>query len=213
MQTKTTLEDILERLRAAQKEFEEELDRLLAKNREEFHYTLDRGKVIFENGVRQFQLQQRTGVWRYLRKTPLAFIASAPLIYGMFIPLALLDLSVTIYQHVCFRIYRIPLVVRSSYLVIDQHHLAYLNGIEKLNCMYCGYANGLISYAREIAARTEQYWCPIKHARLAPDLHHRVEKFFDYGDAKAWRKMHASLRSDWGEDSSSKPAYHDKGKN
>ena len=29
-------------------------------------------------------------------------------------------------------------VRRSRYFVIDRHHLAYLNGIEKLNCVYCG---------------------------------------------------------------------------
>ena len=28
---------------------------------------------------------------------------------------------------------------------------------KKLNCVYCGYANGVIGHAREIAARTEQY--------------------------------------------------------
>jgi len=121
--------------------------------------------VVFERGVRRLQRQQRTGLWRYLSEAPLVHILSARFIYGMIVPLVILDLSVTAYQHLCFRIYGIPLVCRAHHLVIDRHHLAYLNAFEKLNCVYCGYANGLIAYAREITARTEQFWCPIKHAQ------------------------------------------------
>jgi len=89
-------------------------------------------------------------------------------------------------------------VRRRRYVVIDRHTLAYLNGIEKVNCVYCGYANGVIAYVREIAARTEQYWCPIRHARHIPAPHARYPLFFDYGDAKAYRhdlpKMRRTLR-------------------
>ena len=60
---------------------------------------------------------------------------------------------------------------RRDYFVFDRHHLAYLNAIEKLNCAYCSYANGLVAYVREIAGRTEQFWCPIKHARRAIGAH------------------------------------------
>lgn len=49
--------------------------------------------------------------------------------------------------------------------------LSYLNAIEKLNCVYCGYGNGVIAYGREIIARTEQFWCPIKHASKAAGEH------------------------------------------
>ena len=83
---------------------------------------------------------------------------------------------------------------RSSYVVIDRHHLRYLNSIEKLNCVYCGYASGVFAYAREIASRTEQFWCPIKHARRTADPHGHVEDFFDYGDADAYRAGLASIR-------------------
>ena len=31
-----------------------------------------------------------------------------------------------------------------------------------------GYANGLMAYVREVAARTEQCWYPIKRARAIP---------------------------------------------
>jgi len=36
----------------------------------------------------------------------------------------------------------------------------YLNIMEKVNCLYCGYLNGLTAYAQEIGGRREQYWCP-----------------------------------------------------
>ena len=203
MQTKTTLDDLLERLRNLQFELEQEVERLLAEKRAEFRYTLRRGKVVFERSVRRLQRQQRTGLWRYLRQAPLSFILSAPIIYGMVIPLVVLDLSITVFQHLCFRAYGIPRVCRGDYLVIDRHQLGYLNAIEKLNCVYCGYANGLIAYAREITARTEQFWFPIKHAQRTLDAHHRAEKYFDYGDVDAWRSGLKELRRDWDDEPSS----------
>jgi hypothetical protein len=51
---------------------------------------------------------------------------------------------------------------RRAFFVLDRRKLAYLNGIEKVNRGYCSYANGLLAYVREVAARTEEYWCPIK---------------------------------------------------
>ena len=41
---------------------------------------------------------------------------------------------------------------RRDYIVVDRHKLSYLNGIEKLNCVYCGDANGVFAYTREITA-------------------------------------------------------------
>ncbi len=105
-----------------------------------------------------------------------------------------MDISVTIYQQICFRIYHIPLVRRGDFLILDRHHLAYLNAIEQLNCIYCGYASGVIEYVREIAARTEQYWCPIKHARRSPEPHRLYQQFVDYGDVEDYRKRLMQLR-------------------
>ena len=83
---------------------------------------------------------------------------------------------------------------RGAYFAIDRHKLAYLNGIEKANCMYCSYANGVIAYVREVAACTEEYWCPIKHARPVPGAHAHYRRFFDYGDAPGYRRGLAPLR-------------------
>jgi hypothetical protein len=79
-------------------------------------------------------------------------------------------------------------------VVIDRQHLAYLNPLEKLNCVYCGYANGVIALAREIGSRTEEYWCPIKHSRPVAAPHSRYTHFVDYGDAAGYRKHQGDLR-------------------
>ena len=76
--------------------------------------------------------------------------ASMPFIYVMFFPLVFFDLFLEIYHHACFPLYKLPLVNRAKYIKIDRHKLKYLNALEKLNCSYCGYANGLIHYASVI---------------------------------------------------------------
>lgn len=182
----STLDDIRARLASTRLEFEAEFEQQLEAQRERFRYRLKRGKVRFENDVRILQRAYRIGLWPYLRRGHFVYVLTAPLIYGLIVPLVLLDISVTIYQHVCFRIYGIPLVRRSDHVIIDRQHLAYLNALEKFNCVYCGYGNGVIAYARDIAGRTEAFWCPIKHARRAADPNAEVDSFFDYGDAESY---------------------------
>jgi hypothetical protein len=98
----------------------------------------------------------------------------------------------------CFPVYGIPRVRRRDYLAFDRGQLAYLNAIEKLNCAYCSYANGLLAYVREIASRTEEYWCPIKHARRVLGVHPRYGRFVDYGDGDAYRHDLERLRAEAG---------------
>ena len=112
----------------------------------------------------------------------------------LIVPLVLLDLFVSLYQALCFPAYGIEKVRRRDYLVFDRHHLAYLNLLQKLNCAYCSYANGLLAYVGEIAARTEQYWCPIKHARRLVGMHARSAHFSDFGDAEAFQRDLDRLR-------------------
>ena len=125
--------------------------------------------------------------WKHLWNTRLLVILSSPLIYACVLPFLALDASVAIYQLVCFPIYGIPKVRRKDYLVFDRGRLAYLNTIEKVGCIYCSYANGLLALITEIAARTEQHFCPIKHARRLAQTHSRYGKFLPYGDARAYR--------------------------
>ena len=121
-------------------------------------------------------------------------ILTWPFVYGMIIPMVFFDVSLTVYQNVCFRFYGIPRVQRGQYIVTDRRRLKYLNFIGKLNCEYCSYANGLVSYSREIFARTEQHWCPIKHARRIKDPHGRYADFLPYGDAEAYNQRLNEIR-------------------
>jgi len=194
MNSTNKLDEILERLHSAKQELEQELDRILAKKRKQFQYSIRRGKVVFERNTRNWQRQHQTSLWQFLRKSPMPTILLSPVIYGMIIPLTFLDLSISIYQHTCFRSYGIPLVRRADYLIIDRQNLAYLNAIEKFNCIYCGYGNGLMEFAREVIARTEQYWCPIKHAQRTMDPHKHTQDFFDYGDAESWKQNLTEIR-------------------
>ena len=131
----------------------------------------------------------RISSWKHLRKTPLLVILTSPLIYLCVLPFLLLDASVALYQFVCFPIYGIPRVPRKDYLVFDRGLLAYLNSIEKIGCIYCSYANGLLALITEIASRTEQHFCPIKHAHRLAKTHSRYAKFLPYGDARAYSEQ------------------------
>jgi hypothetical protein len=112
---------------------------------------------------------------------------TTPFIYAQAIPLLLLDISVTLYQWLCFPVYGIPRVVRKPYFAFDRYRLGYLNPVQKLNCTYCTYANGVIAYTREVTARTEAYWCPIRHSRRMRDPHRLYGAFSEFGDARAFR--------------------------
>jgi hypothetical protein len=133
--------------------------------------------------------RHRRSSWKHLRTTRLLVILSSPLIYACVLPFLLLDASVAIFQLVCFPIYGIPRVRRKDYLVFDRGRLAYLNTIEKVGCIYCSYANGLLALITEIAARAEQHFCPIKHAHRLAQTHSRYGTFLPYGDARAYREQ------------------------
>jgi hypothetical protein len=82
-------------------------------------------------------------------------IISAPFIWLPLPAIIVLDLLGELYHHLCFPIYKIAKVKRSAYIqIIDRNKLQYLNLLEKLGCMYCGYANGVLLYLKEIAGRT-----------------------------------------------------------
>lgn len=190
----TKLDEILSRLQLLQDELENELETILKEKQEYFQYTFEKGKVRFKKKIRELQRKHKKGLFKYIAEAKIQHIISAPFIYSVVVPIFFIDISVTIYQHICFRLYGIPRVKRSKYLVIDRHRLEYLNALEKLNCMYCGYGNGVVSYVREIIARTEQYWCPIKHANKIIDSHSWTKNYVDYGDAKAYREKLVELR-------------------
>lgn len=181
-------------------ELEEELERALAEEVEEkrrtFLYVIEKGKIAFESEARAFHRTLRQGVLTFLREAPVKSLLVAPMTYSLIVPLMALDAWIWLYQNVCFPVYGIAKVDRSRYILLDRGHLSYLNWIERLNCDYCGYANGLIAYVREVAARTEQYFCPIKHAHRCSGMHSRYHEFLDYGDARAYRRQLTQIRRD-----------------
>ena len=132
-----------------------------------------------------------------MRTTPLLIVLTSPLIYVCVVPFLLLDLAVALFQAVCFPIYGIPRVQRRDYLIYDRGHLAYLNAIEKVACVYCSYANVLLAYITEIAARTQQHFCPIKHARRSLQSNSRDAHMLPYGDARAYREKSGLVAQDF----------------
>ena len=186
--------ETLEKLQQRLAELEDQIEAEFAARRSRLRYHMERGRVVFEEGVREAHRAARVRLWLFLRRTRPMVVLTAPRIYALIVPFVLLDLFVTVYQAICFPVYGIAKVRRGDYIAIDRHYLAYLNGLQKLNCVYCGYCNGLIGYVREVAGRTEQYWCPIKHARRIHGTHDNYAAFVDYGDATAFHTRLTPLR-------------------
>jgi hypothetical protein len=187
----------LEQIVADIKALEQELLLELQKKQDEYFYVIKDKKVQFEEETRQYHKALATRLHVYFANAALPSLLMAPIIWSCLVPALLLDLVVSVYHSLCFRVYKIPMVRRSDYIVIDRQSLQYLNAVEKLNCVYCSYFNGLIAWVQEIAARTEQYWCPIKHARRLSSIHSRYHKFIEYGDGEHYQRSFEELRKDF----------------
>jgi hypothetical protein len=174
----------INRILAQMATLEDELRTAVHEQESRMFFQIKGKRVEFERSVRDAHRKLRTSVFRWVVTNRPQNLITGPIIYGMAIPLVMVDLCVSFYQWSCFPIYGIQKVRRADYLVYDRHQLQYLNIIEKFHCTYCEYANGLVAYVREIIGRTEQYFCPIKHARKVLATHARYNRFLDYGDAQ-----------------------------
>jgi hypothetical protein len=186
-------EDLSQRIRALEKE----LQTTLGEKEEAFRYRWLKGRAKFESGVLSEHRSLKQGLGDYLLRSRFLAVATAPIIYLGVLPFGLLDCFLAFYQGVCFPVYRIPKVKRADYLIFDRSRLKYINLLERLNCWYCSYANGLLAYATEVAARTEQHWCPIKHASRVRSPHSRYPHFLDHGDAQGYRRQVETVRNDF----------------
>ncbi len=188
------MNDKLESLLGQMQQLEKEILRELTRKETEFFYKIKEKKVQFtqEAKIRNRLLAMRLS--QFLAESRFLVLLTTPFIWSVLFPIVFLDLIVSAYQAICFPIYNIPKVRRGDYLLFDRHRLSYLNAIEKLNCEYCAYANGILAYVVEVAGRTEQYWCPIKHALRVKTVHSRYKNFFDYGDAEHYRAKIEELR-------------------
>ncbi|MDH5655111.1 MAG: hypothetical protein OEZ34_04350 [Spirochaetia bacterium] len=187
---KDTLEDLLEQIIELEKRVSSEID----KKQSKLKYKIIKRKILFEKEVQKLHRKFSVSLPKYLISASILSYLISPFIYSMIIPALLLDLFVTVYQWVCFPVYKTPYIKRSDYIIIDRHYLKYLNLLERFNCVYCGYFNGLLAYVTEISAVTEHYWCPIKHARNAKRNHSLYPSFMDYGDGSNYRKGLEDLR-------------------
>ncbi|MFO7543401.1 MAG: hypothetical protein R6W97_11445 [Thiobacillus sp.] len=151
-------------------------------------------RVEFEQSIQETHRRLKTRFVRWLVTDRSQILITGPVIYSMIVPLVILDVFVTVYQAVCFPVYRVAKVRRGDYIVLDRQQLEYLNFIEKFHCTYCAYGSGLIAYVYEIVARTEQYYCPIKHARKILGTHSRYRRFLDYGEAEDYEAQLEKFR-------------------
>lgn len=186
------IEDIVNHIQALEAELELEIK----SRKDNLAHDFEEKRIQFEQELREQQKRFKMGLLKYLWTADLRSFIAAPFIYAVIVPFILLDIFVSIYQAICFPLFRIQKVKRSDYIIFDRAHLAYLNLFEKINCAYCSYGNGLIAYAREIAGKTEQYWCPIKHAKRAYLSHPYYKKFAEYGDAVNYQDDLKRLREE-----------------
>lgn len=188
--THDDLPSLVEQLRR----LEQTIERRFEARRKALQVQVVNGRVTFERALTEQHRRLKTGLLRFLATSPAIFYLTAPFIYVLVVPIALLDLFVSVYQAVCFRAWGIARVNRGEYIALDRHRLAYLNGIQKLNCSYCAYANGVIAFVRDVAGRSEQFWCPVKHAIRVRGVHDRYRDFLDFGDADGFIKKSDEYR-------------------
>jgi hypothetical protein len=99
-----------------------------------------------------------------------------------------LDVSVWIYQFVCFPIYKIPRIARAPFNAFDRQELRYLDWVSKAHCSYCAYAMGVAAFSSAVIQATEAYFCPIKHqhklavvkASAVPYVEYEEPEGFDF---------------------------------
>jgi len=184
------IQELLKEIQQLQQRMADEISR----EARDLGYKLHRGRVAFEQEVLDKHRQMAKKMRQYFDECSWLGLLVSPIVYSLIIPVLIFDLFLFVYQAICFTVFKIPKVSRGDFIALDRHQLKYLNSIERFNCVYCGYANGLIAYALEIGSRSEQYWCPIKHARSLAASHPRYPNFVAYGNADEYMQRIDELR-------------------
>jgi hypothetical protein len=166
----------------------------IAKQEDHASYEIKNGYVKFEKEIFARQQENMKSLWQWFTETPLLHLLSSPVVYMMVFPAMLLDVMLFIYAKVVSNIFKFSFPPRKEYVVFDRQYLGYLNSMEKLNCMYCSYFNGLMAYASAIASRTEYYFCPIKHAKKVAYKHEYYDAFLGYGEEEKYQERLKKLR-------------------
>ena len=190
------IQQLLEQITA----LEDDLRKALSEQQSSVFFQIKGKRVEFEQTIKQTHRRLKRNFFRWLVTDRPQNLITGPIIYSMIIPLLVTDLFVSFYQMTCFPIYGIKKVRRDDYIIFDRQQLHYLNFIEKFHCTYCAYGSGMISYVSEIIARTEQYFCPIKHARKILGTHKRYAQFLEYGMAENYQAKLEAFRRDLSKD-------------
>jgi hypothetical protein len=183
MMTNARVQQILDQITA----LEDELHTVINEQQSSMFFQIKGKRIEFEKSIKQAHIKLKKNFFRWLVTNRPQNLITGPIIYSMIVPLVITDVFITFYQHTCFPIYGIKIVRRANYIIFDRQNLHYLNFIEKFHCTYCAYGSGMIAYISEIVARTEQYFCPIKHARKILGTHSRYAQFLDFGDAEDYQ--------------------------
>ncbi|HNZ56012.1 MAG TPA: hypothetical protein PKL58_01510 [Methylophilaceae bacterium] len=173
---------------------EDELRTALNEQQSSIFFQIKGKRVEFEQSIKETHRRLKRNFFRWLVTDRPQNLITGPIIYSMIVPLLITDLFITLYQLTCFPIYGIKKVKRGDYIIFDRQHLNYLNFIEKFHCTYCAYGTGMIAYISEIVGRTEQYFCPIKHARKILGTHSRYAHFLEYGEADNYEAKLEAMR-------------------
>jgi len=179
------IEDLKQKLKEEIEQQEKKID-----------YKIKNGHIEFEEEIFSKQKESMKHLLAWFSEIPFIQLLTAPVVYGMVLPALLLDLMLFIYTYVVSRVFKIRFAERRDYIVFARHYLGYLNIIEKLNCLYCSYFNGLMQYSAAIAGRTELYFCPIKHAKKIAYDHNYYDAFFTYGDGDDYPERLKKLREE-----------------
>lgn len=101
--------------------------------------------------------------------------------YACFLPLVFLDVFIWQFQNIYFRTAEIPLIKRKKYVILDRFRLGRLSIWQRINCLYCEYANGVVGYTKAVVNQMELYSCAIKHDAHPLGQEHQKD-FFDRED-------------------------------
>jgi hypothetical protein len=102
------IDALLERMRGLEKEIVRELQR----KEMEFFYEVRLGKVRFTQEARARHKQMVKRFTTYIRDSRAMIVFTSPVIWACLVPILILDLTMKLYQAICFPIYGIPKVKR-----------------------------------------------------------------------------------------------------
>ena len=99
------MSDNIDRLTTQIKLLQGELEAEFAIRRAKLRYTLQGKRAVFEEEILRAHRELRVGLARYVFNANLMTVVTAPVIYAMIVPFVILDITITLYQWICFPVY------------------------------------------------------------------------------------------------------------